>query len=52
VSPRKANSSTKHNPSTSELIEDRGKLMTLIDRAQDGDEEALPVLRKVLDEAP
>jgi hypothetical protein len=52
VSPRKANSSTKHNPSTSELIVDRGKLMTLIDRAQDGDEEALPVLRKVLDEAP
>jgi hypothetical protein len=26
--------------------------MALIDRAQDGDEEALPVLRKVLDEAP
>jgi len=43
---------TKNYESTSELIEDRGKLMALIDRAQDGDEEALPVLRKVLDEAP
>src|SRR5215204_7605950 len=52
MSPRKANSATKHNTSTSELIEDKGKLMALIDRVQDGDEEALPVLRKVLDEAP
>ena len=38
--------------STSELIENKAKLMALIDRAQDGDEGALPVLRKVLDEAP
>ena len=52
MSPRKANSATKHEESTSELIEDRGKLMALIDRAQDGDEEALPLLRKVLDEEP
>jgi len=52
VSPKKASSAAKNNESTSELIEDRGKLMALIDRAQDGDEEALPVLRKVLDKAP
>ena len=52
MSPRKANSATKFNTSTSELIEDKAKLMALIDRAQDGDEEALPVLRKVLDEEP
>jgi hypothetical protein len=52
VSPRKANSTTEHNESTSELIEDKGKLMALIDRAQDGEEEALPILRRVLDEAP
>jgi len=53
VSPKKANKSAAGNiESTSELIEDRGKLMALIDRAQDGDEDALPALRKVLDEAP
>jgi hypothetical protein len=52
VSPKKASSVTKNYESTSELIEDRGKLMALIDRAQDGDEGALPILRKVLDEAP
>ena len=52
MSPRKANSATKHDGSISELIEDKAKLMALIDRAQDGDKEALPVLRKVLDEAP
>ena len=52
MSPKKASSAAKNNESTSELIEDRGKLMALIDRAQDGDEEALPVLRKVLDKAP
>ena len=52
MSPRKATSATKHNESTSELIKDKAKLMALIDRAQDGDEEALPVLRKVLDEEP
>ena len=52
MSPKRANSATKHKVSTSELREDRGKLMALIDRVQDGDEEALPVLRKVLDEEP
>ncbi len=52
MSPKKADSAAKNNESTSELIEDKGKLMALIDRAQDGDEEALPVLRKVLDKAP
>ncbi len=52
MSPKKASSAAKNNESTSELIEDKGKLMALIDRAQDGDEEALPVLRKVLDKAP
>jgi hypothetical protein len=52
VCPKKANSAARNTVSTSELIEDKGKLMALIDRAQDSDEEALPVLRKVLDEAP
>jgi hypothetical protein len=52
VSPKKANSAAQNNESTSELIEDKGKLMALIDRAQDGDEKALPVLRRVLDEEP
>jgi len=52
VCPKKASSAARNTVSTSELIEDKGKLMALIDRAQDGDEDALPVLRKVLDEAP
>ncbi len=52
MSPRKANSAARNDVSASGLIEDRGKLIALIDRAQDGDEDALPVLRKVLDEAP
>lgn len=52
MSPKKADSKAKSNESTSELIEDKRKFMALVDRAQDGDEEALPVLRKVLDEAP
>ena len=50
--PKKASSAARNTVSTSELIEDKGKLMALIDRAQDGDEEALSVLRKVLDEEP
>lgn len=52
MSPRKADSATKNNETTSELIEDKKKLIALINRAQDGDEEALPALRRVLDEAP
>jgi hypothetical protein len=52
VSPKKANSAAKNQESTSKLIEDKNKLMALIDRAQDGDKNALPVLRRVLDEAP
>jgi hypothetical protein len=52
VSPKKANSVPKNQESTSKLIEDKNKLMALIDRAQDGDKNALPVLRRVLDEAP
>jgi hypothetical protein len=52
VSPKKANSAAQNNESTSELIEDKKKLMALIDRAQDGDKDALPILRKVVDEAP
>jgi hypothetical protein len=52
VSPKKANSAAQNYESTSELIEDKKKLMALIDRAQDGDRDALPVLRRVLDEAP
>ena len=52
MSPKKANSAAQNNESTSELIEDKKKLMALIDRAQDGDKEVLSVPRKVLDEAP
>jgi hypothetical protein len=52
VSPKKPTSAAHNNESTSELIEDKKKLMALIDRAQDGDKDALPALRKVLDEAP
>jgi hypothetical protein len=52
VSPKKANSAAQNNESTSELIEDKKKLMALIDGAQDGDNDALPVLRRVLDEEP
>ena len=36
MSPKKARSTTKNTESTSELIEDRGKLMALVDRAQGG----------------
>ena len=36
MSPKKANSAAQNNESTSELIEDKKKLMALIDRAQDG----------------
>ena len=52
MSPKKTNSAANNNDSASELIEDKKKLMALIDRAQDGDKDALPVLRKVLDEEP
>ncbi len=52
MSPKKANRAVKSNESVSELIEDKEKLIALVDRAQDGDKEALPVLRKVLDEEP
>lgn len=52
MSPKKADSAAKNNETTSELIEDKKKLIALINRAQDGDEDALPALRRVLDEAP
>jgi hypothetical protein len=52
VGPKKASSAAKNNESTSELIEDKKKLMGLIDRAQDGDKDVLPTLRRVLDEEP
>jgi len=52
VSSKNASKAAKNNESATELIEDKKKLMALIDRAQDGDRAALPVLRKVLDEAP
>jgi hypothetical protein len=38
--------------STSELISNKNRLLALMDRAQEGDEGALPALRKVLDEEP
>src|SRR5215208_7916708 len=45
VSPKKADSKAKSDSySPSELAKDKKKLMDLIDRAQDGDESALPVL--------
>ncbi len=49
MSPKKADSNSL---SPSELATDKEKLMALIDRAQQGDEGALPLLRQVLDEAP
>jgi hypothetical protein len=53
VSPKKAASNAKSDSfSPAELATNKEKLMDLIDRAQDGDEGALPLLRKVLDEAP
>jgi hypothetical protein len=52
VSPKKANSPAADKVSASDLIENRGKLLALIERAQDGAKDALPDLRKVLDEAP
>jgi hypothetical protein len=53
VSPKKADSKAKSDSySPSELARDKEKLMALIDRAQDGDEGTLPLLRQVLDEAP
>ena len=52
MSPKKANSAAKNDESLTDLIDDKKRLMALIDRAQDGDKGALPVLRKVLDEEP
>jgi hypothetical protein len=53
VSPKKADSkATSDSYSPSELATDSRKLVDLIDRAQEGDEGALPLLRKVLDEVP
>ena len=52
MSPKKADSAARNNESTSELIENKEKLRDLIDRAQDGDRNALPALRRVLDEEP
>lgn len=52
MSPKKANSPAADKVSASDLIENRGKLLALIERAQDGAKDALPDLRKVLDEAP
>ena len=52
MSPKKASNASKDHESASELIGDKKKLMALVDRAQDGDTEVLPVLRKVLDEEP
>jgi hypothetical protein len=53
VSPKNADSKAKSDSySPSELAKDKEMLMDLIDRAQDGDDGALPLLRQVLDEAP
>ena len=53
MSRKKADSKAKSDGySPSELATDKKKLMDLIDRAQDGDDGALPLLRQVLDEAP
>ena len=49
MSPRKRKS-VSEDPS--ELIEDRKKLIELLERAEEGDTEVLPTLRKVLDEEP
>jgi hypothetical protein len=48
VTPKKADSKAKSDGlSPSELATDKKKLMDLIDRAQDGDEGALPLLRAI-----
>jgi hypothetical protein len=53
VSPKKADSKAKSDAlSPSELATDTEKLRDLIDRAQAGDDSALPLLRQVLDEFP
>ena len=49
---KKACSVARNNENISELLEDKEKLIALIDRAQDGDKTALPTLRRVLDEEP
>ncbi len=50
MSPRKRKSIISEEPS--ELIADRKKLIGLLERAEEGDTEVLPTLRKVLDEEP
>lgn len=53
MSPKKAGSKANSNDySASELAADKKKLMDVIDRAQNGDKDALPQLRRVLDEVP
>ena len=52
MSPKKSDNATETGVSTSELIGDRCKLKALIDRAQNGDNDTLPALRRVLDQAP
>lgn len=58
MSPRKNTSKSKPLPQVEDpaelanLAENKNKLMDVIDMAQDGDEEALALLKRVLDEAP
>jgi hypothetical protein len=52
VSSKEANSEATNSKSTAQLLEDKKKLRSLIDRAQDGDKAALPELRRMLDEDP
>jgi hypothetical protein len=53
VVPKKADSKADGCESgPAELAADKKKLRELIDRAQDGEKGALPMLRRVLDEAP
>jgi DNA transposition AAA+ family ATPase len=55
VSPKKTTSKSEARAgieSTSELAANKKLLIDVIDRAQDGDEEALKSLKRVLDEVP
>jgi hypothetical protein len=55
VSPKKATSKSEAKTgieSTSELAANKKLLVDVIERAQDGDEEALKALKRVLDEVP
>ena len=52
MSPKRGSSAANNNEAPLDLVEDKKELMALIARAQDGDRDALPLLREVLDKEP